>query len=113
MMVAYASQARLKRVVLDGRTSWDVLLRGTVICRLTRSASLGRAFTKSQMGTRHVSAWRGSVEHVADLSEAERRAVQRQLDSRDKTTRDAAVRHVFRSYEQAGVALPLESREAA
>jgi hypothetical protein len=33
--------------------------------------------------------------------------VQRELDSRDKTTREMTVRHVFTSYEQAQFSLPL------
>jgi hypothetical protein len=113
-MVSFV-QVTFQRVVHDSRTSWDVLYGGCVICRVTRSTSLGRGYSKSQMSTRHVSAWRGSVEHVPSLSDIERRAVQRELNSRDKTTREMAVRHVFSSYERADVPLPLgqPSQEAA
>lgn len=107
------TRATFKRVVCDGRTSWDMLCVGAVVCRLTRTDSLGRGYSKSQMSTRRVSAWRGSVAHVAGLSDIERHAVQRELDSRDKTTREMAVLHVLDSYAKAGVALPLgPAREA-
>lgn len=90
-----------------------MLCAGTVVCRLTRSDSLGRGYSKSQMSTRRVSAWRGSVAHVPGLSDIERRAVQRELDSRDKTTREMAAQHVLDSYAKAGVPLPLASRRGA
>jgi hypothetical protein len=106
-MMFEPARVTFQRVMHDGQTSWDVLYAGCVICRVKRTTSLGRGYSKSQMSTRHVAAWRGSVKHVLGLSDIERRAVQRELDSRDKTTREMAVRHVFASYEQAQVPLPL------
>ncbi len=102
-----SAQVTFQRVVHNGQTSWDVLYAGCVICRVKRTTSLGRGYSKSQMRTRHVAAWHGSVEHVAGLSDIERRAVQRELDNRDKTTREMAVRHIFASYEHAQVPLRL------
>jgi hypothetical protein len=107
------AQVTFRRVVCEGKTSWDMLCGGVVVCRLTRTASLGRGYSKSQMGTRRVSAWRGSVADVPGLSDMDRRAVQRELDSRDKTTRDSAEQHVFDSYVKAGVPLPVGPAQEA
>jgi hypothetical protein len=108
------ARATFQRVVCDGGTSWNMLCAGAVVCRLTRADSLGRGYSKSQMSTRHVSVWRGSVAQVPGLSDIERRAVQRELDSRDKTTRETAALHALDSYAKASVPLPLgPAREAA
>jgi hypothetical protein len=69
--------------------------------------SFGRGYSKSQMSTRHVFAWRSSVEDVPGLSDVERRAVQREVGSRDKTSREITVPHILASYERAKVGLPL------
>lgn len=98
-----------QRVVNDGKTSWDVVYDGFVICHVTRTASLGRGYSKSQISTRHVSVGRSSVEHVPGLSDVERLAVQREVGSRDKTTREMTVPHILASYERANVPLPLSS----
>ncbi len=113
-MLPVSTQVRFQRVIHDGKTSWDVLYGGCVICRVIRTTSLGRGYSKSQMSTRHVFVWRSSVEHVPGLSDVERRAVQRELGSRDKTTREMTVPHILASYERANVPLPLSpSQEAA
>jgi hypothetical protein len=63
------------------------------------------------MSTRHVFVWRSSVEHVPGLSDVERLAVQREVGSRDKTTREMTVPHILASYERANVPLPLGSSQ--
>lgn len=55
------------------------------------------------MSTRHVSVWRSSVERVSGLSDVELLAVQREIDSRDKTTREMAVPHILTSYGRSNV----------
>lgn len=100
-----------QRLAHDGKTSWDVLYDGCVICRVTRTASFGRAYNKSQMSTRHISVWQSSVEHVPGLSEDERRALQRELKGRDKTTRAMTVPYILDSYERANVQLPLAASQ--
>ena len=112
-MLPIPAQVSFQRVVNDGKTSWDVTYGGCVICRVTRTASFGRGYSKSQMSTRHVSVWRSSVEHVPGLSDVERLAVQREVGSRDKTTREMTVPHILASYERANVPLPLSSSQEA
>lgn len=104
-MLSNPAQVTFQRVVHDGKTSWDVLYDGFVICRVTRVPSFGRGYSKSQMSTRHIFAWRSSVEHVPGLSDVERRAVQREVGSRDKTSREMTVPHILASYERANVEL--------
>lgn len=95
------------RVRVDGKTAWDTVYEGSVIARVQRVPSFGRAYSKSQMGTRHIMVWQSSVMDVPGLSDAERRAVQRELKGRDKTSREMTVPHIFASYERAGVQLPV------
>ena len=110
-MLPSPTQVTFQRVAHDGKTSWDVLYDSCVICRVTREQSFGRGYSKSQMSTRHVFAWRSSVEHVLGLSDIERRAVQREVGSRDKTSREMTVPHILASYERANVPLPLSSSQ--
>lgn len=112
-MLPDPAQVTFQRVVNDGKTSWDALYDGCVICRVTRVQSLGRGYSKSQMSTRHVFAWRSSVEDVPGLSDIERRAVQREVGSRDKTSRETTVPHIIASYERARVPLPHSPSQAA
>jgi hypothetical protein len=112
-MLPNPAQVTFQRIVHDGQTSWDVLYGGSVICRVKRVQSFGRGYSKSQMSTRHVFAWRSSVEDVSGLSDVERRAVQREVRSRDKTSREMTVPHILASYERAKVELPLGSSQKA
>lgn len=101
------ARVSFQRVVTGDGTAWDVLYGGAMIARVTRVRSLGRAYSKSQMGTRHVMAWQSSVADVPGLSDDERRSVQRLVRERDKTTRQMAVQHILTAYERAGVQLPV------
>jgi hypothetical protein len=95
-----------KRTSLDGRTTWAVVHEGSVIGHVTRTESLGRTYSKSNMGTRHVVVWRSSVSAVDGLADDERRAVEREVRRRDKLSREAAARYIVESYTSANVALP-------
>jgi hypothetical protein len=105
-MTNHAARVRFRRVALGDDTAWDAIYDGCVIARVTRVRSLGRAYSKSQMGTRHIMAWQSSVADVPGLSDEERRAVQRGLRRRDKTTRQMTAPHILASYEEANVQLP-------
>lgn len=102
----YPAQVSFRRVVLGEETAWDAIYDGCVIARVTRVRSLGRAYSKSQMGTRHIMAWQSSVADVPGLSDEERRAVQSGLRRRDKTNRQMTLPHILASYEKANVQLP-------
>jgi hypothetical protein len=103
-----------RRVALGDDTAWNVVSESCVIARVMRVPSFGRAYSKSQMGTRHIMVWQSSVDDVPGLSDDERRAVQRELRSRDKTTRKMAAAHILASYERANIQLPaVPARRAA
>jgi hypothetical protein len=102
-----------REVSKEGRTMWSVLYDDAVIGRVERYRSLGRGFSKSQMCTRHVLVWAGTVAN-AELSDDDRRAVQQHI-RRDKTSREAAVDHIIEAYARSGVQLPtaVDKRRAA
>lgn len=102
-----SARASFQRVVIGDDTAWDVLYDDAVIARVKRVQSFGRAYSKSQMGTRHIMAWQSSVADVPGLSDDERRSVQRLVKGRDKTKRQMTVPHILAAYEQAGVSLPV------
>jgi hypothetical protein len=111
--VAHPGRVTFRRVVLGDNTAWNALYDGCVVARVMRVPSFGRAYSKSQMGTRHIMVWRSSVADVPGLSDEERRSVQRELKRRDKTTREMAAAHILSSYARANVRLPALSAQRA
>jgi len=105
-MADHPARVSFRRVVLGQDTAWDALYEGCIIARVMRVPSLGRAYSKSQMGTRHIMVWQSSVADVPGLSDEERRSVQREIKGRDKTTRQMTAAHILSSYERANVQLP-------
>jgi hypothetical protein len=102
-----------RRVAVGDDTAWNVLYEGGIIARVMRVPSFGRGYSKSLMSTRHIMAWQSSAESVPGLSDEERRSVQRQLSSRDKTTRKMTVPHILASYDRANVQLPAVPAQSA
>jgi hypothetical protein len=106
--VAYdPALVRFRRVVSGEDTAWDALYESCAIARVRRVPSFGRAYSKSQMGTRHIMVWQSSVTDVPGLSDVDRSLVERELRSRDKTSRRMTAAHILASYERASVRLPV------
>jgi hypothetical protein len=99
--------AVFKRVGAGADTRWSVVYGGRVIGQVKRTGSFGRGYTKSQMSTRHISVWQGSVADVEHLEENDRRVVERLLRRRDKSSQASAARYMLDSYKAANVALPV------
>jgi uncharacterized protein HemY len=107
---------QFKRVGQGEDTAWAVIHGGCVIGHLKRRASLGRGYSKSQMSTRHIYVWAGTVASIDALDDGDRRAVERELRRRDKATRETAADYMIAAYRAANVRLPTDqtdSRRAA
>ena len=102
-----------RRIVVGGDTAWNALYEGCVIAQVRRVPSFGRAYSKSQMGTRHIMVWQSSAADVPGLAEEDRRSVERELRSRDKTSRPMTAAHILASYERANVQLPVAPAQRA
>lgn len=107
------ARVTFRRVVLGDDTAWDALYEGRIIARVMRVPSLGRAYSKSRMGTRHIMVWQSSVADVPGLSDEDRRVVERELRRRDKTKRQMTAAHILASYERANVQLPVVPAQQA
>jgi len=76
------------------------------IAHVVRKTSLGRAWSKSNMGTRHVKVWRASLDGVQGIDPPERLRIEQALREREKGTRRLAAEYVLDCYERTQIMLP-------
>lgn len=98
-----------KRIESGALVFADDALIGSV----SRRELLGRGHSKSQMSTRHVTAWTPTVTEVEglDLEAVDRQRIEREI-KRSKTTRLTAAVHLIEAYAAAGVPLPVLPADA-
>ena len=89
-----------------GDGGYHVIYDDCPIAHVVRKTSLGRAWSKSNMGTRHIKVWRASLDGVQGIDPPERLRIEQALRARDKATRRLAAEYVLDCYERTQIVLP-------